>query len=160
MMTLSMWTPDSVNSDTLKLFFNFTELFRHQSFSYGQSSVGPSPGHPEAEGSSEVHTETGPAPNTRGGSHRSETVLIIWCTSCVHSQEESEENLVSRAGDGRISLRLSAHSTPHRSKKNSVAAKKRPVAKISNLFGLIDTEKLSSLLGKYFLPTSLVVLDS
>ena len=63
--------------------------------------------------------------------------------------------MVTRAGDGRISLSLSAHSTPHRSKRISAASKGRPIAKISNLFGLIDTEKLSSLFGNKFLERAL-----
>ena len=56
--------------------------------------------------------------------------------------EESEVNIISRDGDGRISMQMSDIG-----RRGPASRKKKPEPTLSNLCGLIDTDKLSSLLG-------------
>jgi hypothetical protein len=62
--------------------------------------------------------------------------------------EEVEDAVLTRHGDGRISMKLSMEEKSIRGSESSEhKPNRRPEAKLTNLFGLIDTRKISSLLG-------------
>ena len=61
--------------------------------------------------------------------------------------EEVEDAVLTRHGDGRISMKLSMEERTSRVLDNVNYKPRRPEAKLTNLFGLIDTKKIWSLLG-------------